>query len=563
MDIIQSFQQNNTEYNITIRGTLEAPLFRATDIAEILGIVSIRSTVADFPDDDKCHLSLDTPGGKQNVLFLTEPGVYHILYVSRKPIAAEFRRWVSNVLKTIRLTGIYDANKEKQLRLEAEQKLAEAEEMRVEAEKALAEARDEMFRQQHERDIVKETNEKLTKEVEMLREMEVKPVIYIYDTHTKKHPTGHSILKMGVSGTHGRTAGRTAQFKALVSGELMYYKALPLNCDAPTKAEMFIHHLLHRFNAGAKETFEISYAHAEAVVHAVVGLVHATYVLDEASSCSAIQNIADSVNRHVFGVYTDNGRTTVEIQTDLQIPALPDDKVQEQDNDEAETVLNQFLQDRCILSSDSETPTKVLEGELRLYLGAASKEMYLLLQKFLEARFANVRVPVEGADNVVYGYRGVAIKETYVYKLPTDVKDYHLFLLAECRISPEAKIHRSSLEERYAKWKKATDRAYTKGEFEEFMRYLDKHPRFLKKSVHIDKAAWGFYGLCMLDDPIYRKKTSSTGKTIEKRTKEHVLLKRYPTIAKAAEENKLPPTKLSRLLKSNTAQFDDYYFVVV
>lgn len=549
MNIIEVFRQNHTDYHIAIRGTYEDPLFRASDIADTLGIINIRCTIADFPDSEKCYVNMDTPGGIQSVLFLTESGVNHILFVSKKPLAADFRKWVFDVLKTIRLKGVYDLKKEKQLRLDAE--------------KALKEVQTALLKQQHDQEIIKIAKEKLEKENEMLRIMEKKPVIYIYNTNNRRYPTGYFILKVGVSGTHGRTAGRTAQFKAVVAGELLYFKELPINCDAPLKAEMFIHHLLQRYNYGGKEQFEVSYEYAEAVVHAVVGLVHASYALEEAHRFAALKNISDSVNKHVFGISTENGRHSIEISTDVVLPVVPQDQVQKEEEDNNLTIFDKFIQEKCILSDELETPTKVLEGELRLYLGEATKETYHKMLKYLGKKFQNIRVPMEGADHVVYGYRGLGMKETYSYKLPTDVKDYNLFLLAECRFSPEAKIHRSYLQERYKRWKQASNHKLLDGEFEEFIRYLDKHPRVLKDCVYVDKPAWGFYGLCMLDDPVYIKKTSSTAKSVEKRTIDHILLKRYPTIAKAAEDNKLPATKLSRLLKENKASFDEYYFTIV
>jgi prophage antirepressor-like protein len=55
---------------------------------------------------------MHTLGGSQEVTFLTEKGLYKVLFRSRKPIAQKFQNWVCEVLKEIRVTGIYNMQKE-------------------------------------------------------------------------------------------------------------------------------------------------------------------------------------------------------------------------------------------------------------------------------------------------------------------------------------------------------------------------------------------------------------------------------------------------------------------
>jgi prophage antirepressor-like protein len=112
MDIVKAFVENNSEYKITIKGTPEDPLFRASDIAEILDIKNIRQVLPSLDDDDHVLVSINTPGGIQNVTFLTEKGLYHVLFTSRKQLAKQFRNWVCDVIKEIRLTGNYQLRKE-------------------------------------------------------------------------------------------------------------------------------------------------------------------------------------------------------------------------------------------------------------------------------------------------------------------------------------------------------------------------------------------------------------------------------------------------------------------
>jgi prophage antirepressor-like protein len=112
MEIIKSFTDNNFQSNITIRGNIENPLFRTSDIADILEINNIRSNIQNFNDSEKVIQNINTIGGMQQVSFLTEKGLYKILFRSRKPIAEKFQNWVCEVIKEIRLNGIYDLQKQ-------------------------------------------------------------------------------------------------------------------------------------------------------------------------------------------------------------------------------------------------------------------------------------------------------------------------------------------------------------------------------------------------------------------------------------------------------------------
>jgi prophage antirepressor-like protein len=83
--------------------------FAARDVCEILGIVQASSTMRDFPDKEKGVHSIHTPGGEQKMLFINEPGLYRLIFKSRKPEAEAFKAWVfEEVLPAIRKTGKYD-----------------------------------------------------------------------------------------------------------------------------------------------------------------------------------------------------------------------------------------------------------------------------------------------------------------------------------------------------------------------------------------------------------------------------------------------------------------------
>lgn len=103
MDIIRAFTTNTLHTEIVIKGTIEAPLFRASDIALILEISNIRASIKDFNESEKVVQTMTTPGGPQKVSFLTHTGLFRLLFRSKNPIALQVQYWVCDVVKELQL----------------------------------------------------------------------------------------------------------------------------------------------------------------------------------------------------------------------------------------------------------------------------------------------------------------------------------------------------------------------------------------------------------------------------------------------------------------------------
>jgi prophage antirepressor-like protein len=112
MDIIQIFTNNDLSKSIDIQGTIDEPLFRASQIADLLDISNIHTSLRNFDSDEKTIRSVYSDYGQQQIMFLTELGLYRILGQSRKPIARSFQKWVCTVIKEIRLKGKYKLQNE-------------------------------------------------------------------------------------------------------------------------------------------------------------------------------------------------------------------------------------------------------------------------------------------------------------------------------------------------------------------------------------------------------------------------------------------------------------------
>ncbi len=87
--------------------------FNLSDICEVLNIQNVSDVKSaidrEFDKGGRFDICpLETNGGKQNFIFITEPQLYFVLMRSDKPKAKPFRQWVVNeVLPSIRKHGFY------------------------------------------------------------------------------------------------------------------------------------------------------------------------------------------------------------------------------------------------------------------------------------------------------------------------------------------------------------------------------------------------------------------------------------------------------------------------
>lgn len=90
------------------------PWFVAKDVCDILGIQNARDTVKKLLDDDEKGVDTIYVRSENGVIqqrevnIVSESGLYHLIFVSRKPEAKTFRKWVTKeVLPNIRKHGFY------------------------------------------------------------------------------------------------------------------------------------------------------------------------------------------------------------------------------------------------------------------------------------------------------------------------------------------------------------------------------------------------------------------------------------------------------------------------
>ena len=102
MEIVGSIKFKN--YILPVYEDLDKPLFRASDVAELVeyGEGNVWNLVRLCEEDEHLTLPIVVAGQRRQVTFVTEMGLYNILAQSRKPLARAWRRVVHEQLIALR-----------------------------------------------------------------------------------------------------------------------------------------------------------------------------------------------------------------------------------------------------------------------------------------------------------------------------------------------------------------------------------------------------------------------------------------------------------------------------
>ena len=106
MNAIQNFAfEDQLVRSIDLDGE---PWFVGKDVCAALGIRDYLQALESLDQDERGGCTIPTPGGDQQMIVVSEPGVYRLVFRSRKPEAERFKRWLAHdVLPAIRRTGRY------------------------------------------------------------------------------------------------------------------------------------------------------------------------------------------------------------------------------------------------------------------------------------------------------------------------------------------------------------------------------------------------------------------------------------------------------------------------
>lgn len=105
---LQVFYNENENVSVRTKVIDGEPWFVGKDICDLLGLVNSRKSLQALDEDEKGVTNGYTLGGNQELTIINESGLYHLIFISRKPEAKSIRRWVTGtVLPSIRRTGSY------------------------------------------------------------------------------------------------------------------------------------------------------------------------------------------------------------------------------------------------------------------------------------------------------------------------------------------------------------------------------------------------------------------------------------------------------------------------
>ena len=105
--------ENKQLGSIRVLGTYDKPLFNFSDACNMLGYKNNREALRKHVEpEDVTKRDTLTKGGLQPMTYVTEAGLYCLIFGSKVEGAKEFKKWVTNeVLPSIRKTGSYEMDK--------------------------------------------------------------------------------------------------------------------------------------------------------------------------------------------------------------------------------------------------------------------------------------------------------------------------------------------------------------------------------------------------------------------------------------------------------------------
>ncbi len=357
--------------NIQVYGTYEEPLFKAKDIGELLEIKNIRDSIKNFNDKQKGVVLTDTLRGKQEVIFLTEQGLYKVLMRSRKKIAEDFQDWVCEVIEEIRKKGKYDL--EEQLRLK-----------KLETQKII-----------HE-------NNKLLEEKELqLQEKELELIKYKEKVYEEIEKTGHIYVIKTDGGTKvGKTKDAVKKrIKGLQTGNINDIQVLlDFKTSNADLLERTVHYILDRYRCNSnREFFDCDIEYIKTIVETI------GKVIDTLKSC--YQNITkdqilDKLSENGININLDScgsESTYVNEDVSVNVSVSGESELYNWLNNNIELDKNGILKLKkmCELYMDMDTVHPKLSNKIRLEI-----------EKWIKTKYKNINFQYKDSYFNGERYRG-------------------------------------------------------------------------------------------------------------------------------------------------------------
>jgi hypothetical protein len=235
------------------------------------------------------------------------------------------------------------------------------------------------------------------------------------------------------------------------------------------------------------------------------------------------------------------------------------------EDNEINKKFNKFIDECCIVRNDVEVDSGDIIGQFRIWNGEKPKKiLFEEFNKYLRTRFLACRLQNQQKNQCVHGFKGVALKIiNYKKKEINNITEN--FLFENCSFSPNHRVANSKLLEEYKNYKNKLNIEINNNEVKELKSYLNNCEYVLKGTVHLHNDNFtyeGYYGICLNNDTNVRISKSNGGKKVCKLDlKTKTILNIWDSIAKAALEENISASKMSRSIK-NEVKYDNYYYVI-
>lgn len=106
-DIVAHIFEDNLVRSIMLNGE---PWFVGRDVCHVLDLKNESQALARLDADERAGVCIADPSGTKTAIAISIPGVFRLIFASRKPEAERFKRWLAHdVLPSISKTGKYEA----------------------------------------------------------------------------------------------------------------------------------------------------------------------------------------------------------------------------------------------------------------------------------------------------------------------------------------------------------------------------------------------------------------------------------------------------------------------
>jgi prophage antirepressor-like protein len=400
--IVKAFQEKNISI---IKDDNNKYYFRGSDVARVLEITNIRSSIQNFTDKEKGVRKVDTLGGPQDIIFLSSQGVYRLLYNSKKTVAEKFREWVGDILDDI----IF--NESKKLREQLDQKEIELNRTKKQLE--------------------------LTAKLQVKKWFDTEPGHTIYALKNNSDDV-NSLITIGKS---RNIACRESAYFTHNQNSDMFFIRKCYNCDL---AEKVLHHMLDKYRIDRTRDesirfdsfawFDISENFAEYIINLVCDFLDNFISSIEKLPNTNLQNEIEIISKQL-GKSNKTRENTPKKETKIEFNELDYDK---------------FLSDFCEINEEYYSIPDEILGAYKIWsrINVDTNRKNLLFN-FLKTKFQMKTLYYEKYKARINTFVGIRPK-TIDWKLSNS--SLNSFLKEKCDIGYIYKITEKEFQHKYTTW---------------------------------------------------------------------------------------------------------------